>query len=86
MLMHAYLSRFKERGLDRIDMLPPSGRHKTDWCTERTGVADYTLPLTRAGRIYAKLYQERLRPALRRTWSHLPVGVRSLAAALLIGI
>ena len=48
-------------------MLPPAGRHKSDWCREETGVGDYSLPLTGAGRLYADLYQARLRPALNRT-------------------
>jgi hypothetical protein len=54
-------------------MLPPGGRHKSDWCRSEVQVADYTLPLTRAGRLYAELYQERVRPALQWSWHHLPL-------------
>jgi CelD/BcsL family acetyltransferase involved in cellulose biosynthesis len=86
MLMDFYISRFKDRGVGRVDMLPPVDRHKTDWCRLQTEVADYNLPLTRTGRAYAELYQERFRPALRQAWSNLPDGVRSLAAALLVHI
>jgi CelD/BcsL family acetyltransferase involved in cellulose biosynthesis len=75
-----------ERGVTRLDMLPPDGRHKTDWCDDRMPVADYTLPLTWRGRAYAELYQERVRPALRRGFQHLPTGVRSLLATLFISI
>jgi CelD/BcsL family acetyltransferase involved in cellulose biosynthesis len=86
MLMSFCFSQFRQRGLERIDMLPPAGNHKSDWCAFETSVADYTLPLTRSGRAYAELYQERLRPALQRTWYHLPDGIRSLAAAFFVGI
>jgi CelD/BcsL family acetyltransferase involved in cellulose biosynthesis len=86
MLMDFYASRFKERGIGRIDMLPPVDRHKTDWCRLQTEVADYNVPLTRTGRAYAGVYQERFRPALRSAWGALPDGVRSLAAALLVHI
>ena len=86
MLMDFCISSLWERGLGRIDMLPPAGRHKSDWCRSETDVADYTLPLTASGRAYAELYQERLRPALRHTWQHLPTKLRSLTATLLVGI
>ena len=86
MLMDFYLSQFAERGIRRVDMLPPVDRHKTDWCRLETGVADFNLPLTRTGRAYAELYQERFRPALRRSFDKLPDSVRSLAAALFVHI
>jgi CelD/BcsL family acetyltransferase involved in cellulose biosynthesis len=86
MLMDFYISGFKQRGIQRVDMLPPLDRHKTDWCRGQTEVADFNLPLTRTGRAYAELYQERFRPALRRAWGNLPDGVRSLVAALLVHI
>jgi CelD/BcsL family acetyltransferase involved in cellulose biosynthesis len=86
MLMDFYISRFKERGIGRVDMLPPVDRHKTDWCRFETPVADYTLPLTRAGRAYAHYYQERLRPALKRAWYRLPDNVRSLASTLFVNV
>jgi CelD/BcsL family acetyltransferase involved in cellulose biosynthesis len=86
MLMDFCVSGFWERGIKRLDMLPPAARHKTDWCPFETEVADYTLPLSARGRAYAKVYQERMRPALKGAWYHLPSTVRSLAAALLVGI
>jgi CelD/BcsL family acetyltransferase involved in cellulose biosynthesis len=84
LLMESYLSGFKERGLARIDMLPPRDRHKSDWCRLEMPVADHTLPLTTRGRIFAELYQERLRPALKRTWHCLPTALRSLAVGMFI--
>ena len=86
MLMDFYISRFRERGLERVDMLPPLDRHKTDWCHFETEVADYTLPLTRSGRVFAEHYQERFRPALRRTYQRLPDSVRSMLAGLFVNI
>ena len=86
LLMNFYIERFKERGVERIDMLPPGGRHKSDWCRYETAVADYTLPLGGVGRAYAALYQERLRPALQRTWQRLPDALRTRAAARFVSI
>jgi CelD/BcsL family acetyltransferase involved in cellulose biosynthesis len=86
LLINDYVSRFRERGVERIDMLPPGGRHKADWCRFETGVADYTLPLTALGRAYASGYQRHLRPALQRIWQELPGGVRSLGAAWFVSI
>ena len=85
MLMDFCISMSLERGLKRIDMLPPGGRHKSDWCRSESTVADYTLPLTPTGHAYAKLYQEHFRPALRRTWQSMPGALRSLIAARIIG-
>jgi CelD/BcsL family acetyltransferase involved in cellulose biosynthesis len=84
LLMEHVVSGFHERRLSRLDMLPPAGRHKSEWCRLETGAADYTLPLSRAGRAYAEIYQERLRPALKRGFELMPAPLRSLATALLI--
>jgi CelD/BcsL family acetyltransferase involved in cellulose biosynthesis len=84
MLLDFVLSGFKERGLQRVDMLPPAGRHKREWCGAEMGVADYTVPLTEAGRIYAEVYQERLRPGLQSAWGRMPASLRTLLAALLL--
>ena len=65
-------------------MLPPAGRHKGEWCTLETGAADYTLPLSRTGHAYAEIYQERVRPALKRGFEMMPAPLRSLATALFI--
>lgn len=86
MVMEFYMSQAHQRGLRRIDMLPPADRHKSDWCPGEMQVADYTLPLTAAGLLYAGFYQERLRPALRRAWYRLPTAIRSRAASRIVDI
>jgi CelD/BcsL family acetyltransferase involved in cellulose biosynthesis len=86
MLIDFGLSGFRERGLTCLDMLPPEGRHKSDWCSASVAVADHTLPLTFAGRVYVSVYQERVRPALQWSWRHLPTSLRSLAVGLLVSI
>jgi CelD/BcsL family acetyltransferase involved in cellulose biosynthesis len=82
--MNFVLTGFKERALSRLDMLPPDGRHKKEWCPLEMPVADYSLPLTAAGRAYAQLYQERMRPGLKWTWEHMPASLRSLIALLIV--
>ena len=79
-------SGFQERNFSRFDFLPPGGPHKSEWCSDAIGVTDYTLPLTGMGQIYARGYQERLRPALRAVWQRTPETLRSLAAALFLRV
>lgn len=86
LLMEYCVSGFSERAIGRIDMLPPAGAHKSDWCPEAVGVADYTLPLSRAGCAYAEIYWERFRPTLKKTFERMPASLRSLAAALFVRI
>jgi CelD/BcsL family acetyltransferase involved in cellulose biosynthesis len=86
LLMEHCVSGFWSRGVSRLDMLPPEGRHKRDWCKQTIGVATYTLPLSRTGRAYADVYQARVRPRLKRAFEHMPGAVRSLIAALVVTI
>ena len=86
LLMEYLISGFWERGVRIIDMLAPEGRHKRDWCRLEVGVADYTLPLSRTGRAYAEIYQERVRPGLKRTFERMPPTLRSLASALFVRV
>ncbi len=86
LLMEYMISGSWERGIGRIDMLAPEARHKRDWCKLEMGVADYTLPLTRVGLIYAEIYQERIRPALKRAFERMPETLRSLASALFVKV
>jgi CelD/BcsL family acetyltransferase involved in cellulose biosynthesis len=86
LLMEHTIASLFERGMRTLDMLPPEGQHKRDWCNAEVGVADYTLPLTRSGRAYAEIYQELLRPGLKRAFELMPAPLRSLAAALFVGI
>jgi len=86
LLMEHVISGLWERGVRCLDMLPPEGRHKRDWCRLETGVADYTLPLSRAGKAYAEIYQERLRPGLKRGFEAMPTALRSLASALFVRV
>lgn len=82
--MDLLVAGFKERALQRIDMLPPTGQDKSELCHSEIGTADYTLPLSGVGRAYAALYRERGRLALQWTWQHLPASLRSLLATLLL--
>jgi CelD/BcsL family acetyltransferase involved in cellulose biosynthesis len=86
LLMEFCIAGFRERNLDRIDMLPPDSRHKRDWCHGSVGVADYALPLTGTGRLYAEIYPETIRPALKQVFLKLPIPLRSLLAALFVSL
>jgi CelD/BcsL family acetyltransferase involved in cellulose biosynthesis len=86
LLMEYLISGLWERGVRRLDMLPPEGRHKRDWCRLESGVADYTLPLSSSGKAYAEIYQERLRPGLKRAFEAMPTALRSLASVLFVRV
>ena len=86
LLMDFCLRSMRERGVTRVDMLPPAGEHKEAWCDTAVSVADYAIPLTAKGRLYSLLVQEKLRPALDWTWHHLPSPLRALVARHLLKI
>lgn len=79
LLLNFCFERERERRTRLVDMLPPAGEHKTLWCDSAVEVADYLLPLTGPGTLFA-LARERALPAAEWTWHHLPAGVRSLVA------
>jgi CelD/BcsL family acetyltransferase involved in cellulose biosynthesis len=86
MALDAYLREFPSRKIARVDLLAPVQPHKSDFCHQKIGVADYTLPLTLAGHAYVRAYWESIRPALRRCWLAMPQMVRSIATYILISI
>ncbi len=59
-------------GMATFDLMLPHDAYKDSWSCHRTEVNDYHLPLTAAGQLYGRLYLERVRPFLRRTYYRLP--------------
>ena len=86
LLLDFCFASIRARGGTRVDMLPPAGEHKAVWCDGEIAVADYTLPLSMRGLAYARIVQERLRPALSWTWHHLPAPLRTFLAARFLTI
>ena len=85
-LLNFCIAALWERGISKLDMLAPAGQHKSEWCRDEIGVADYTIPLSVTGRLHAGLYQGIGRPALAWGWNHLPQALRSLISALIVTI
>jgi len=69
-------------GVERYDMLPPRSRNKSEWQSGEVGVADYCLPMTWRGRLYAAGIQTLLGPMLRDRFYSLPARVRSAVAGM----
>ena len=75
--------RAKEAGVAALDLLAPKADYKMEWADGTVPVADYTLPLTWAGRIYGSIYLGFLRERSKSALEHLPLSVRKLAAGIL---
>jgi len=67
-------------GMERYDMLPPGSRNKAEWQSGEVGVADFALPVTRIGRLYAAIVPGRILPALVGAFYALPLRLRAAAA------
>ena len=55
-----------ERRYAAVDLLAPADPYKLEWATASVGVSDYLLPLSAAGRVYARLWVRFGRSLLRR--------------------
>jgi CelD/BcsL family acetyltransferase involved in cellulose biosynthesis len=69
-------------GIERYDMLPPRSRNKSEWQSGEVAVADYVLPMTWRGKLYAACVPTLLAPMLRDLFYALPTGVRSVVAGM----
>lgn len=76
LLMDYCVAQIRDRGVTTLDMLPPAGEHKAVWCDQAVGVADYVISLTLAGLVHASVVRDRILPAMRWTWHHLPAAIR----------
>lgn len=68
------------QGVKRYDMLAPGSRNKSEWQNGETEVADFTLPLTPRGQLYAATIPSKVMPALRDAFYALPERVRATIA------
>lgn len=75
--------RAHQSGAATLDLLAPKADYKMEWADGTVPVADYTVPLTWAGRIYGSLYLGFLRERFKSALEHLPLSVRRLAATML---
>ena len=63
-------------GFSTYDLMAPGDGYKKEWADGAVGVADYALPVTRKGRLYAHAYLGFLRPQLKAAVGRLPKGLR----------
>ncbi len=85
LLMDFGFSQERRRGASIVDMLPPDGEHKHDWCAGQVGVADYPLPLNARGAVLATV-DHAFQAARRWVWDQLPPTFRSALAARMLKI
>lgn len=64
LMEHSIRSAFAD-GFKVYDLLAPGGGYKHEWTELSVPVADYSLALTRAGRLYASAYLAVIRPRLK---------------------
>jgi CelD/BcsL family acetyltransferase involved in cellulose biosynthesis len=71
-----------KRGFQRYDLLSPADPYKLDWADGAIDVADWAMPLTHAGSLYARAWLCFARPFVKRTAPHWPDWLRQTAAIL----
>ncbi|MCF3638596.1 GNAT family N-acetyltransferase [Rhizobium sp. TRM95111] len=69
-----------DRGVERYDLLGNPADYKESWSDRTVRLETFALPLTWKGRLYARFWIPRLRPALKRLFERLPEGLRRLAS------
>ncbi len=65
-----------EQGLVRFDLLPPADDYKMAWADGSVEVRDWAMPLSRAGRLYLRVWLRFARQLMRRATKSSPVWLR----------
>ena len=68
-------------GIATFDFLAPAAPYKFEWADSTIGIADYSVPVSVAGRLYHDLYLRALRPWLQRLAKNGPAPIRRLISA-----
>jgi CelD/BcsL family acetyltransferase involved in cellulose biosynthesis len=76
LLMEDSIRRACQSGKTALDLLAPGAAYKFEWADRSVDVGDCAFGLSRAGKLYAALYLERLRPAAKALVEQLPKAVR----------
>lgn len=74
-LVHHSFASALERGNTRFDLMPPAHDYKREHADGFTGVTDFTLPLSKKGRLYCALRPWRIRPAVKAILGRLPAPI-----------
>lgn len=82
LLMEDSIRRACQSGKAALDLLAPGAAYKFDWADRSVDVGDCAFGLSRAGKVYARLYLARLRPVAKALVEHLPMTVRRHIATL----
>jgi len=65
-----------ERGIEIYDLLGDASSYKSDWCNITTPLTTYRAANTIYGQAYLSVWRDNLRPALKRAFESLPLGLR----------
>jgi len=71
-----------EAGLDRFDLLTPADAYKMEWADASVEVHDWAMPLSFAGRIYARVWLELVKECMKSSIKTWPAWLRRSAAAI----
>lgn len=71
-----------ERGIEVYDLLGDASSYKSDWCNLTTPLTTYRAANTIYGHAYLSVWRDNLRPALKRAFEQMPLGLRSRLAPL----
>jgi CelD/BcsL family acetyltransferase involved in cellulose biosynthesis len=68
------------RGLARFDLLTPADAYKMEWADAAVDVHDLVMPLSFAGRLYARVWLRLIKESMKRSVKTWPVWVRRSVA------
>jgi CelD/BcsL family acetyltransferase involved in cellulose biosynthesis len=80
LLLEETIARSFGNGFRTFDLLAPADSYKLDWADGVTGVADWALPLSLKGWVYARLYLGFAREAVKKSLAALPMSLRHFLA------
>ncbi len=81
LLVEQSVRQAKAEGIETFDLLAPGDAYKLDWADGSVGVADYSVPVSRAGRAYTALYLGAVRTFLKTGLAAMPASLRRVVAS-----
>lgn len=69
-----------ERGVEVYDLLGDASSYKSDWCNVTTPLTTYRAAHTLYGRAYLGVWRDTVRPAMKRAFERMPLGLRARLA------
>lgn len=81
-LMEQSMAHLSKTGTEWLDLMAPAYEYKLKWATHITKIRAFGLPVNYRGKVYLKLYLERIRPGIKHILDNLPLPLKRFAKNL----